>query len=608
MATFERREGHIQKKIDIGIEDQDLDQYGIWVKAEPQDVLEEKDTEVPSRRRGAPVAAAVPEDSFLTEEEETFLGAEGGMIGRDSGRTPNGIGMPFFLEEELSIPDLDEAPLGVQKDFPRIPDMAGFESMEDLGIPIEEFKPDSRAQKPLSPEAFQDVTDFGLDELESDLGIGPAVDLEAMDLDLKFDDTLPPRPAGPGGITDSYPSSVSGSFETVTDFDEFLNNPETQPDAGFPAAGTPGIQTTGIQDADFSLEDIPELAAASPIDDVAELERELAAPSAARASVQRPDASTEILLKIAGELSSIKQELVSLKSQIAAMKTATQAGTDASQDGRKPDDGNAGGFFDEEEDETIALTGDELDNILNTAEFSEVKAPPVTEPLENILPETGDYALDRSRAERSGKAGIEELRLPEEPAPDLPPHEAEAELDALAEEGILPLTVPPEDISYLEDDEDEIHDLDAVDGLPEAPLLEPTPEELDIDDLLDDKFGETEELPLAEFESADRLIEPAELEEEPEELEELTLELDSEPIHLTLETPENITLPIPEIEDAASDDAEYLEMIPDGPAEEADAFGEIALHEEESLGSDSEAVLEELEPADLEPADLEPVD
>ncbi len=36
--------------------------------------------------------------------------------------------------------------------------------------------------------------------------------------------------------------------------------------------------------------------------------------------------------------------------------------------------GTQGGFFDEDEDETIALTGDELDNILNTAEITEEAA------------------------------------------------------------------------------------------------------------------------------------------------------------------------------------------------------------------------------------------
>ncbi|MFW6368619.1 MAG: hypothetical protein ACOCZ9_02670, partial [Spirochaetota bacterium] len=35
-----------------------------------------------------------------------------------------------------------------------------------------------------------------------------------------------------------------------------------------------------------------------------------------------------------------------------------------------------GGFFEEDEDETIALTGDELDNILNTAEFIEEQGQP----------------------------------------------------------------------------------------------------------------------------------------------------------------------------------------------------------------------------------------
>jgi hypothetical protein len=67
----------------------------------------------------------------------------------------------------------------------------------------------------------------------------------------------------------------------------------------------------------------------------------------------------------------------------------------------------------------------------------------------------------------------------------------ESAIAALAKEGVSPLTPPPEDTSYLEESASE-----ADGALPEAPLLEPTPEELDIEDLVEDGFEDAEELPL----------------------------------------------------------------------------------------------------------------
>jgi pilus assembly protein FimV len=48
----------------------------------------------------------------------------------------------------------------------------------------------------------------------------------------------------------------------------------------------------------------------------------------------------------------------------------------------------AGGFFDDDEDETIALTGDELDNILNTAEFIEEAGKPSEYTEEELVDES----------------------------------------------------------------------------------------------------------------------------------------------------------------------------------------------------------------------------
>ena len=555
MATFERHEGRNLKGIDPDAKDRDLEQYGVWVKAEPQDVLEEPDTEDTPLLAEAPEEAAVLDESFLTDEEEVFLGAGARTPGEveavDAEDFLSASETPSLHEEELTVPVLDDLSGDAEEDLPRIPDMAEFESMEDLGVPIEEFTPAETTEPSIpggAPHEFQEVSDFGLDEAEPVLDAGSETDFEAIDIDLKFDDTLPPTPPAQGGSVDRPVQQGDDGFETVTDFDDFLSGSEPGPaPESFEAPPAPkpaAALKPSPSEEEFSLDDIPELPEGGSIDDMAELERDLAESSAPAAS-HAAGASSEILQKIAGELSSIKEELVSLKSQIAAMKSAAASQGDDSAESGKPEQGKAGGFFDDEEDETIALTGDELDNILNTAEFSEESAEPAAahetveslESLEDLLPESGDYAAERTDA-APREAGIEELRLGEDLDGEGAVLAAEEGITALAEEGVAPLTPPPEDTSYLEEAEE--LELTDEEELPEAPLLEPSPEELDIDDLVEEKFEEAEELPLAEFEPADGLEEPADLEEETEELEELTLDLDSEPSPLVLESPEKI--------------------------------------------------------------------
>ena len=82
------------------------------------------------------------------------------------------------------------------------------------------------------------------------------------------------------------------------------------------------------------------------------------------------NSSKTILSKIEEELLSIKNELSDLKNELASFKEPRPI--------EKNEVDKTNGFFDEDDDETIALTDDELDNILNTADITE-EAPPETD-------------------------------------------------------------------------------------------------------------------------------------------------------------------------------------------------------------------------------------
>jgi hypothetical protein len=98
------------------------------------------------------------------------------------------------------------------------------------------------------------------------------------------------------------------------------------------------------------------------------------------------DLSTQLLIQIAGELSSIRNELASLKKEFAGVRIEVQT--------EDKTDALRGGFFTEEDDEKIALTGDELDTIMHTAELvEEIAAPPDLDAgPEDIVSSQDDFA------------------------------------------------------------------------------------------------------------------------------------------------------------------------------------------------------------------------
>jgi hypothetical protein len=189
------------------------------------------------------------------------------------------------------------------------------------------------------------------------------------------------------------------------------------------------------------------------------------------------DLSTRLLMKIADELSSIKDELSTLKGELSAFRF------------EKPGGGNAEdtGFLGEEDDDKIALTGDELNNIIHTADFTEETGFDAGDSLAD------DFALPDTPAD----SGAPPFADGEEPIYDsvAAPLELKKprDLKTLQEQGVDPMTPQPEDTSYLEEDplaEDSLDLSDAVieepdlsEGIQDTPLEEPLLDNLSLIDL-----------------------------------------------------------------------------------------------------------------------------
>jgi hypothetical protein len=298
-----------------------------------------------------------------------------------------------------------------------------------------------------------------------------------------------------------------------------------------------------------AMEPLAEPAMGKP---VAEPAAQPVAASASAAETAPMDLSTQLLMKIADELSSIKEELSTLKGELAVIRSEkprhSAAGTEEEE---------ATGFFDEEGDDKIALTGDELNNIIHTADFTEETGFDAGDSLsgdfaeEDILAEEAAPSLSgggaviydglgrplRTTSPEGGSDEDSSLAAPAAADPVVadssdggatiydglgrPLNRKTAETDdtigpsfeledsddlkALRENGVEPMTPPPEDTSYLEEDplaeenldlegnldlEESLDLSDAVieepdlsEGIKDTPLEEPSLDSLSLIDL-----------------------------------------------------------------------------------------------------------------------------
>ena len=636
--------------------ERELERYGVWVKAEPQDVIDEPTI---ARKTLDSASAGETDAMLLSEEEEDILDSfdlpDELVDDKDSTSTETSteafddlsLDEPFELTEELPedlTEELPEEPAAVRDDsiidmslddfdFEPSPEPAG--SGSPAGGPSGTVKPEAAS----APDTFAttdiNIEEFGLgDELEDAQGpslesLGmpepepssrpaaatpsepPSDEFESLDIDLQFDDTIPSTDSSETVDALGFDASehdLSAGFESV-DIDSIgaeAPAPSAQPAAQptphkAPAQHAPQAQMAQPISMDAFI-DQEDGSMANVMPDLG-LDTGSSAADRSGANGTQAEPSSDLLKQIAFELSSIKEELVSLRSQLGSLKAEATA-QPAETQSDVADEAVSGGFFDDEDDDTIALTGDELDNILNTADFTEeaaladelneAEAPELEVPAEiDLLPEDGDYASQ-------ARPGIESIELP-----TVEPTVEEAETielltDLDESEGLTPLTPLPEDTSFL--DEESSDTLAELDGMPleDVPLVEPNPSDLDV--IMDSTFGtEDEELPVAEP-AIDELeeVEPFELPTEPE-TSALVLDIEGEdkPVVSTVDTfPEQIE----EIDEVMA-----LEEEPFG----AEAQG-VDLHTEEPLPiaepEDEIELLESIDDDDTYTSSTEPVE
>ncbi len=307
-----------------------------------------------------------------------------------------------------------------------------FEDVEDVkeDIPENIQIPDESSDELPSDEVFSE--DKSLDSASSDADSIYFDDIEALEQDMLEDESV----------------EVENPVEIADDVTEF---------------------------ADLKEDTIPETLVVpeeNPVEESVDVTPEIEKVETVKSEFQN-DKATEILMQIAGELSSIKSELSTLKSEMKANISNANLSHEAidapiaSKKAETPtsDEENTGFFSDDDSDETIALTGDELNNILITADFTEKQADE-----EDFIPQSLDQEpISNSENEELDGA---DFKIPEALDESLVTNDE----DDLMDDSNLIRTLPTETISTIDEDVSYLEEKDGV-------VIDDTPEDyIDIPD------------------------------------------------------------------------------------------------------------------------------
>ena len=346
---------------------------------------------------GASSSDEISIDDFLDDDSVSSAKQKEDDITNDE---PLDIDVDFTESEEDAVPTTEiteENESENEESFADDDDM--FDSIEKIETASE-------------PEAETPVTESNI-ELED-------VSLDDFNLEESDDATA-------AALGASINSSVSSGEETVS-LDSFGidSSSEEMP------AGTGSSRKQQTVDYELAITEEDNVQTAPVIDEI-----KSDSVTQNKEETTETTVNNELLEKIVSDLSGLKDEINSLKNDLAELKEKNTLDNISSgqNDGEQPAESEIelpvqsepaeepGGFFNsDEEDDTIALSGDELSNIVSNADFTEETAEPDTqydesteetvteEQPEQELPE--DFSADFSNDTPFG--GIEDTVIPDE--------------------------------------------------------------------------------------------------------------------------------------------------------------------------------------------------
>ncbi len=409
-------------------------------------------------------------------------------------------------------------------------------------------------------------------------------DVEGLEVEL---------PSGEAGLTEEE-EQLLGSLEESTSA-QSLPELEDLGELTSLEEPEPGALEPDTEHVELELSEEP--ASKGQFDDLDSLEEEIAtAPASGAEDAQR----SQVLQKIEEELTAIRGELAALKSELVSLRRpATEVEVKPVEAEREA------GFFSDDSDETIALTGDELDNILNTAEITEEEASELN--VGDEAPEIAAEAVEAAVEETLEPLEAFSLDEPTDETLSLDSHQVALEIPTEAESAEESIDLDLPDVEEI--------GLDSLEALPESVEEEPAAqplEELEID-LADESLGEEKPQPTAAARArgpAEKAAKAPQPQAEAAADDELLLEVpeevseDLEPLEALEELeaeagaaaePEEIALDVPELEMPDDEHAGLEDLALEVPAAELAEAEEPSLESEEPAEAAEAEALEEIE-------------
>lgn len=454
------------------------------------------------------------EDSFESLDLDDFLSDEGSPEPQEVSET--------FVEEEPIDLDFTEMTDDTEKPMDNDTPPAGLENFSEISL--DDFEDAAPSDSSGSDGNFEPVDDFDdiikgdtTEEQNSEQKEKPVLDINVT-ADDEAAKVQPLSELSSQVVEDNADIPIFGTHEDKEDKTDSKTADTEEPAFFDDIEAVKQDLLSTPQNTEHTNETEP--AAPAPEQETKDSMNTTAETSQHPAAEQ--DKATELLMKIAHEISDLKAELNNLKATMTAQsKTVAESSvkdTGNPQTEKNADTESSGFFSDDDTDETIALTGDELNNILITADFTEERnsedgerapaeetqaaeeenenyeVPPVlTKDIDPDMEETppADHSFEDSIAEPE----------PVESDGDYKP-EAEGE-KLLASDPVFnveaaPITSLPEDLSYLDessevpDEGGELIDNDSSDQetaeLEEIEEAEPADEESDFEDINIESF------------------------------------------------------------------------------------------------------------------------
>ncbi len=261
--------------------------------------------------------------------------------------------------------------------------------------------PASGDSEEVSLDDFVDMSEFGMEE-EAPKKEETITDEKPLDMDISFDSSADSiqteandtEPVDDEGFQEDEFTAASEAESETVEVSNSGNDIESEEvdlaDFGIDADAeeTPVTQDVEgeksketVVDYDLSVGDgnmnaapvVNEIKSTSPVEDIEEVvEIEDAAPAESAGTT----VDNSLLQQIVADLSNLKDEINTLKNNLEEMKSAPSSGVISEEiavDDTEIDDSkeDTGFFSGDDGDDTIALSTDELSNILNTADFSQ---------------------------------------------------------------------------------------------------------------------------------------------------------------------------------------------------------------------------------------------